>query len=210
MLSLIKQYTLPIIGVQFVALLLLGYLLYGSYTQWEVETKVKRDTVETVERDTVWGGFDIGFNLDDLEPRVITETERDTVVKDSMVYITESPGLRSYTEDFTRTLSSGGSIQGTITSEVRGSLENQEISLSADLPTVTEYKTRTITKEVTKTQVGKWRVVGSGDVFFKDGVEILAPGIGLQRPTKFSVFYKYDVKNGYHGASVNFPLSLLF
>jgi len=212
MFSLIRQYAFPIIGVQFVALLGLGYLLYGSYTQWEEKVTVKKDTTVVSETDTVWGGFDVGLNFDDLEPeRVITETKRDTVVKDSLVYITESPGVQLYEEDFSRTLTTGGSVSGTISSRVKGNLVSQDLSLSATLPTITEYKTKTITEKVTKTQVGKWRVVASADAFFgPDGVEILAPGIGLQRPTEFSLFYKYDVMNGYHGASANVPLSLIF
>jgi len=212
MFSLIRQYALPVIGAQFAALLLLGYLLYGSYTQWEVETKIKRDTTVVTETDTVWGGFDVGVGFANPEPdTVLTPAKKDTVVKDSIVYITEEPGVNMYNESFSRTLSSGATISGVMTSKVRGQLVNQSLSITGNVPTITEYKTRTITETVTKTQVGKWRVVGSLDGFYGNGqMQIIAPGIGLQRPTQFSVFYKYDFKNGYHGASVNFSLSLLF
>lgn len=211
MFNLLKQYAPLIIGAQFVALLLLGYLLYGSYTQWEVEETVVRDTTVQVEKDTVWGGFDFEFSLEDLEPaETITETRRDTVVKDSIVYVTETPGIDLYEESFSRTLTTGGTVTGTITSRVRGTLMDQRVSLSASLPTITEYKTKTITEETTRTQIGKWRVVGSGTAFFSgDGVEVIAPGIGVQRPTEFSVYYHYDFKNGFHGGTINFPLSLL-
>lgn len=208
----IRQYALPIIGSQFVALLVLGYLFYGSYTQWEVETNTERDTTIVTKTDTVWGGFDFEFDLGNLEPdSVITKTKRDTVVKDSLVYVNTQPGVKLYDEPFTKTLSTGGTVTGRVQSRVSGRLLNQKVSLSATLPTITEYKTETITETITKTQVGKWRVVASADAFFgPDGVEILAPGIGLQRPTEFSLFYKYDVMNGYHGASVNVPISLIF
>lgn len=123
MFSFLRQYAFAIIGVQFAALLLLGYLLYGSYTQWEVETKVERDTTVVTKKDTVWGGFDIGVDFDDLEPaRVITETETDTLVKEDTVYVTRDPGVTMYNEDFSRTLSSGGTISGTITSRDRKSV----------------------------------------------------------------------------------------
>lgn len=212
MFNFLRQYALAVIGAQFAILLLLGYLLYGSYTQWEVETTVERDTVVTTRTDTVWGGFDLGIQFDDLEPdTVLTKTEKDTLVRQDTVYITERPGIKVYEENFFRSLSSGSTISGVITSRVRGTLVDQNLSLNANVPTITEYKTEKITKTVTKTQIGKWRVVGSVDAFYGDGgVEIVAPGIGLQRPTQFSVFYKYDVLNGYHGASINFPLSLLF
>lgn len=212
MFNLIRQYALPVIGVQFVILLLLGYFLYGSYTQWEVETKVERDTTVVTETDTVWGGFDLGFQLEELEAdTTLTKAKKDTVVKDSIVYVNTEPATRLYNESFSRTLSSGTVISGVMTSKVRGYLVDQSLSITGDVPAITEYKTRTITKTVTNTQVGKWRVVGSLDGFYGDGkMQIVAPGIGLQRPTEFSVFYKYDLANGYHGVSINFPLSLLF
>lgn len=211
MLGILRNNAIKIIGIQFVLLLGLGYLLYGSYTQWEVKETVVRDTTVQIKTDTTWGGFDFEFSLEDLEPaETITKTKRDTVVQDSIVYITETPGIDLYEEDFSRTLNTGGTITGTITSRVRGTLLDQRVSLSASLPTITEYKTKTITEETTRTQIGKWRVVGSGTTFFSgDGVEVIAPGIGVQRPTEFSVYYHYDVMNGYHGGTINFPLSLL-
>lgn len=204
--SLIRKYALRIILSQLVLLLLLGYFLYGSRASTEEEVVVKRDTITQVKRDTVWIDTTNFFNFPNPEPDTqITEATKDTVVKRDTVFITEGPGVRLYKERF-----SSNQVSGLVTSRVRGNLLSQRVRITSSIPRVRIVRDRTITKETTRTIIGKWRPVASVDVFFKDGIEIIAPGVGLQRPTKFSVFYKYDVKNGYHGGSANVPLSLIF
>lgn len=205
--TIIKQYAIPIIGVQFVSLLLLGYLLYGSYSQWEEETKVERDTVQTVKRDTAWVERDSTWYFSDPIPTdTVTRTRIDTTVRRDTVYITERPGTKIYRQDFSSSLASG-----IVSSTVRGTLLNQTVEVSSTIPKITVDSKMRVNTTVTKTQIGKWRPVASLDTYFsRDGIEVIAPGIGLQRPTELSISYKYDVLNGYHGASVNLPLSLIF
>lgn len=203
---MLLRYIPLIVAVESLIILLLGYFLYACYTQWDIETDVRVDTVTTVERDTVWGGFEMDFEVDNPEPEsILVKGRRDTVVQKDTVKIFVNPDTRLYTRNFSRDFTFG-----TVRSTVKGELLSQNVTIDVSFPKITEVRTRNIDRIVTKTQVGKWRVVASGDIFFGDGIEMVAPGIGLQRPTKVSIFYKYDFVNGWHGGSVNIPLSLLF
>lgn len=198
-----------VIALQGAAIALLCIALFFSHsTRPEETTKVVRDTVRTVEKDTSYKSIDLGWLDTDPTP-TDTLQKADTTqasTKQAKSSCSDTTIIQRPVYTYTRTVDQP-LVSGTITTTVRGEMLRQNSSLSVLQPTINRQVRTRISTRTTKIRRERLQVLAAGSarmqgLIVNDG----AFGAGIRLPGRGSLVYQYGAFTGSHQIMLTTPV----
>jgi hypothetical protein len=198
-----------VIAFQGVAIALLCVALFFSHsTRPDEITKVIRDTVRTVEKDTSYKSINLGWLDTDPQP-TDTLQEADTAqasTKQAKSSCPDTTIIQRPVYTYTRTVDQP-LVSGTITTTVRGEMLRQHSSLSVLQPTIKRRVRTRISTRTTKIRRERLQLLAAGSarmqgLVFNDATF----GAGVRLPGRGSLVYQYGAFTGSHQIMLTTPV----